>query len=141
MLIKIFGTHVYLHGYLNPIRCSTGGSLFLQLGLFSKPFTRNFTPNQGKSRWWLLIHWFQRIGKSRAAIGVLTGIFIFQKLNPFKPLIWILDRLTIPAAIGGVFIRTGNFFNSEIVGKYTGSNFGVVFENRGEILQDTCSNV
>ena len=77
---------------------------------------------------------FRGLASHGAAIGVLTGIFIFQKLNPFKPLIWILDRLTIPAAIGGVFIRTGNFFNSEIVGKYTGSNFGVVFENRGEIL-------
>jgi hypothetical protein len=31
----------------------------------------------------------------------LTGIFVFQRLNPFKPLIWILDRLTIPVAIGG----------------------------------------
>ena len=53
---------------------------------------------------------FRGLASHGAAIGVLTGIFIFQKLNPFKPLIWILDRLTIPAAIGGVFIRTGNFF-------------------------------
>ena len=82
----------------------------------------------------ILMVWKGGLASHGAAIGVLTGIFIFQKLNPFKPLIWILDRLTIPAAIGGVFIRTGNFFNSEIVGKYTGSNFGVVFENRGEIL-------
>ena len=29
-------------------------------------------------------------------------------------------------------MRIGNFFNSEIVGKYSGSNFGVVFLNRGE---------
>ena len=64
----------------------------------------------------------------------MTGIFLFQRVYKFKPLIWILDRLSIPVAIGGFFVRTGNFFNSEIVGKYTGSNFGVVFENRGEIL-------
>jgi phosphatidylglycerol---prolipoprotein diacylglyceryl transferase len=77
---------------------------------------------------------FRGLASHGAAIGILTGIFVFQRLNPFKPLIWILDRLTIPVAIGGFFVRTGNFFNSEIVGKYTGSNFGVVFENRGEIL-------
>ena len=77
---------------------------------------------------------FRGLASHGAAIGILTGIFVFQSLNPFKPLIWILDRLTIPVAIGGFFVRTGNFFNSEIVGKYTGSNFGVVFQNRGEIL-------
>jgi prolipoprotein diacylglyceryl transferase len=77
---------------------------------------------------------FRGLASHGAAIGILTGIFVFQRLNPFKPLIWILDRLTIPVAIGGFFVRTGNFFNSEIVGKYTGSNFGVVFQNRGEIL-------
>ena len=77
---------------------------------------------------------FRGLASHGAAIGILTGIFVFQRLNPFKPLIWILDRLTIPVTIGGFFVRTGNFFNSEIVGKYTGSNFGVVFENRGEVL-------
>tara|TARA_B100001175_G_C19510840_1_gene643761 strand:+ start:2582 stop:3433 length:852 start_codon:yes stop_codon:yes gene_type:complete len=77
---------------------------------------------------------FRGLASHGAAIGILTGIFIFQYLNPFKPLIWILDRLTIPVAIGGFFVRIGNFFNSEIVGKYTGTNFGVIFENRGEIL-------
>ena len=77
---------------------------------------------------------FRGLASHGAAIGQLTGIFIFQYLNPFKPLIWIFDRLTIPVAIGGFFVRIGNFFNSEIVGKYTGSNFGVIFENRGETL-------
>ena len=77
---------------------------------------------------------FRGLASHGAAIGILTGIFLFQRLNQFKSLIWILDRLTIPVAIGGFFIRTGNFFNSEIVGKYTRSNFGVVFENRGEIM-------
>jgi len=32
------------------------------------------------------------------------------------------------------FIRIGNFFNSEIVGKYSNSEFGVVFLNRGEVM-------
>ena len=31
-------------------------------------------------------------------------------------------------------IRIGNFFNSEIVGNYTNSNYGVIFLNRSENL-------
>ena len=46
----------------------------------------------------------------------------------------LLDRVTIPVAVGASFVRLGNFFNSEIVGKYSNSNFGVVFLNRGENL-------
>ena len=47
-------------------------------------------------------------------------------------MLWILDRITIPVAIGGVFVRLGNFFNSEIVGKPTGSDYGVIFKQLGE---------
>ena len=35
-------------------------------------------------------------------------------------------------ALSGFFIRTGNFFNSEIYGKATESNFGVIFKSNGE---------
>ena len=55
------------------------------------------------------------------------------KKYDYKPLIWILDRLVIPVSIGAAFVRIGNFINSEIVGEYTGNNFGVVFQNRREI--------
>ena len=77
---------------------------------------------------------FRGLASHGATLGILIGIYLYQRVYKFKPLIWILDRLTIPVAIGGFFVRTGNFFNSEIVGKYTGSNFGVVFQNRGEVL-------
>ena len=77
---------------------------------------------------------FRGLASHGATIGIILGIYAYQRTYNFKPLLWILDRLTIPVAIGGFFVRTGNFFNSEIVGKYTGSNFGVVFQNRGETL-------
>lgn len=32
-------------------------------------------------------------------------------------MLWMLDRLVIPAALGACFVRFGNFFNSEINGK------------------------
>tara|TARA_X000001036_G_C20689448_1_gene808882 strand:- start:245 stop:1105 length:861 start_codon:yes stop_codon:yes gene_type:complete len=77
---------------------------------------------------------FRGLASHGASIGIILGLFLFQKKFKIKSFLWLLDRLTIPISLGAFFVRIGNFFNSEIVGKYTGSNFGVVFENRGEIL-------
>ena len=77
---------------------------------------------------------FRGLASHGAAIGILLGIVIYQRFNSYKPLAWILDRLIIPTTLGAGFVRIGNFFNSEIVGNYTGNTFGVVFVNRGEML-------
>ena len=77
---------------------------------------------------------FRGLASHGAAIGILLGIILFQRNYPYKPLAWILDRLIIPTTLGGALVRIGNFFNSEIVGNFTGNNFGVVFVNRGESL-------
>jgi prolipoprotein diacylglyceryltransferase len=50
------------------------------------------------------------------------------------PFLWILDRVVIVVALGGFFIRMGNFFNSEIYGVATSLPWGVVFENNGETI-------
>jgi phosphatidylglycerol:prolipoprotein diacylglycerol transferase len=42
-------------------------------------------------------------------------------------LLWILDRIVIGVASGAIFVRLGNFFNSEIIGKETSSSFGIKF--------------
>ena len=77
---------------------------------------------------------FRGLASHGAAIGIFIGLLLFKRKYNFKSLLWIFDRLTIPIAIGGAFVRIGNFFNSEILGKYTDSNWGVIFENRGETL-------
>ena len=77
---------------------------------------------------------FRGLASHGAAIGMTIGLYIFKRKYNFKSLLWIFDRLTIPTAIGGAFVRIGNFFNSEILGKYTGNDWGVIFENRGESL-------
>ena len=77
---------------------------------------------------------FRGLASHGAAIGILTGIILYQKIYKEKTLLWILDRLIIPTTLGAGFVRIGNFFNSEIVGKYTGNNFGVIFVNRGDTL-------
>lgn len=77
---------------------------------------------------------YRGLASHGAVLGILAGIGLFQRQYKFRSWNWILDRLTMPATIGGAFVRLGNFYNSEIVGKFTNSSFGVVFQNNGERL-------
>lgn len=70
---------------------------------------------------------FQGLASHGGAIGVLIAIILgCKKIN--LNLLWFLDRVAIAVPITGAFIRFGNFMNSEIIGKPTNSNYGIVFE-------------
>lgn len=77
---------------------------------------------------------FAGLASHGGAIGVIFAMYLHRKKHQYKSLLWILDRIVTPVAIGGAFVRLGNFFNSEIVGKYTNSDFGIVFQGRGDVL-------
>lgn len=77
---------------------------------------------------------FRGLASHGAAIGILTALYFYIRKYKYASLLWLLDRISITVALGGIFIRIGNFFNSEIVGKYTGSSFGVIFQNNGDKL-------
>ncbi|WP_338407171.1 prolipoprotein diacylglyceryl transferase [uncultured Flavobacterium sp.] len=70
---------------------------------------------------------YQGLASHGAAISIIIAMYYFSKNILKKPLIWILDRIVIPVSAGAIFVRFGNFFNSEIVGKETTSSFGVRF--------------
>ena len=76
---------------------------------------------------------YRGLASHGATIGIITSMFIYKHKFKYDSVLWIFDRIVIPISIGGMFVRIGNFFNSEIVGNYTGSNFGIIFSNRGEI--------
>lgn len=67
-----------------------------------------------------------------AAVGIITAMYFYSKNVLKKPLLFILDRITIPVAAAGVFIRLGNLMNSEIIGKPTNSDYGFIFRQLGE---------
>ncbi len=69
-----------------------------------------------------------------AAIAIPIAMYFYAKKHLNKPWLFILDRLGIMVALAGFFIRFGNFFNSEIYGKPTGSSFGVIFKLAGETV-------
>lgn len=70
---------------------------------------------------------FQGLASHGAAIAIILSMYFFSKKVMQKPLLWVLDRVVIPVASGAVFVRIGNFFNSEIVGNTTTHPFGVRF--------------
>ena len=76
---------------------------------------------------------FRGLASHGATIGIISAMFLYKYKFKFDSVLWIFDRIVIPISIGGMFVRIGNFFNSEIVGNYTGNNYGIIFGNRGEI--------
>jgi prolipoprotein diacylglyceryl transferase len=86
--------------------------------------------------------WKGGLASHGAAIGILTSVYLYSnylvKIN-FREFIfrkrkregqgflYVMDRIVIVAALGGAFIRFGNFVNSEIIGMPTGTGRGVVF--------------
>jgi len=72
--------------------------------------------------------WKGGLASHGAGIGLFIALYLFTRRYPTHSYLWLLDRLTLPAALGGAFIRLGNFFNSEILGKPTGADWGIIFE-------------
>jgi phosphatidylglycerol---prolipoprotein diacylglyceryl transferase len=70
---------------------------------------------------------FQGLASHGAAIGVIIAMYFFKTKIMKRSYLWILDRVVIPVASGAIFVRLGNFFNSEIVGEPTNSAFGIKF--------------
>ena len=75
---------------------------------------------------------FQGLASHGAAIAILIAMYYYSKKVLKKPMLWILDRVVLGVAFGAGFVRIGNFFNSEIIGKPTGTDSGVIFAQLGE---------
>jgi phosphatidylglycerol:prolipoprotein diacylglycerol transferase len=68
-----------------------------------------------------------------AAVGILIGLWIFVKRTKNMSFMWILDRLATVIPLAGSFIRLGNFFNSEILGKPSDLPWAVIFGSVDQI--------
>ncbi|MBP0904389.1 prolipoprotein diacylglyceryl transferase [Mariniflexile gromovii] len=102
-----------------------GHVLFYQSELISEDFFSIFLPFKFKGGFEFT--GFQGLASHGAAIGIIIGMYLYRKKYNYKSLLWILDRVVISVASGAIFIRIGNFINSEIIGKITDSSFGVRF--------------
>ncbi|MCB9202604.1 MAG: prolipoprotein diacylglyceryl transferase [Flavobacteriales bacterium] len=74
---------------------------------------------------------FAGLASHGAAVLIVICIFILKyKFFREKPTLWLFDRISLTIALAGFFIRLGNFFNSEIVGKPSDSDFAVLFKQQ-----------
>lgn len=70
---------------------------------------------------------FQGLASHGGTIGVLIAIGIYCKKYKTN-FLSVLDRIALVSPIVAAFIRFGNFMNSEIYGKPTNGNWGVIFQ-------------
>jgi phosphatidylglycerol---prolipoprotein diacylglyceryl transferase len=71
--------------------------------------------------------WHGGLASHGAVIGILIAVYVYSRKHKDQPCLWVLSRMTLACALGGAFIRLGNFFNSEIVGKPTDFFSAVIF--------------
>lgn len=109
-----------------------GHVIFYQPDLITDDFFSIFLPFKFKGGFEFT--GFQGLASHGAAIAMIISMYLYNKKVLKKTVLWILDRVVIPVALGAVFVRIGNFINSEIIGKETGSDFGVVFAQLGETV-------
>jgi prolipoprotein diacylglyceryl transferase len=87
---------------------------------------------------------FRGLASHGAAIAIIITMYFYAKNIVHKPILWVLDRVVIPVACGAIFVRIGNFFNSEIVGKETQSSLGIKFVrdyySPNQVVNDTKIN-
>lgn len=106
-----------------------GHVFFYQPELINDDFFSIFLPFKFKGG--IEFTGFQGLASHGAALGMIISMYLFNKKIIKKSLLWVLDRVVVPVSLGAVFVRLGNFINSEIIGKVTESSFGIRF------IQDT----
>lgn len=78
--------------------------------------------------WRIFYVWEGGLASHGGVLGAIVAIFFYFYLKKKeKDLPLFLDLITAPAAIAGGFIRIGNFFNQEILGKPSSLPWSVGF--------------
>ncbi len=137
LMTKIFKIDNVNQKYLEPLFTWTligtilgarmGHVIFYQPELFKEDFWSVFLPISTKNGF--KFTGFSGLASHGATIALIftTLYYSFKiiKKNPF----WVYDRLGIVVSLGGAFVRLGNFFNSEIIGKQVDPNspFALLF--------------
>jgi phosphatidylglycerol:prolipoprotein diacylglycerol transferase len=92
-----------------------GHCLFYEFDYYSQNPLEILLPFSKRSGSWEFTG-FAGLASHGGAIGILTALYLYAKKTKTN-FVWIADRLVLVVPIAGAFIRIGNFFNSEIIGK------------------------
>jgi phosphatidylglycerol---prolipoprotein diacylglyceryl transferase len=80
--------------------------------------------------------WEGGLASHGGVLGNIIAVYIYSRTHKNQPFIWLADRIIIPTALVACFIRLGNLFNSEILGKPTDLPWGIHFSlvDRAEVI-------
>lgn len=70
---------------------------------------------------------FQGLASHGGLTGIVIAIILYVRKTKTN-ILWIMDRVALGSGLMAASIRIGNFMNSEVYGKPTNGNWGVVFE-------------
>ncbi len=74
----------------------------------------------------ILMIWRGGLASHGGGIGILLALWLFVRRYKFS-FLWLIDRISVVAALAGTFIRLGNLMNSEIYGRPTSLPWGFRF--------------
>ena len=103
-----------------------GHTLFYEFGYYKNHLLEIILPfsiTNGKFQ----LTGYQGLASHGAAIGITVAV-IWYCWKFKQSFLWIMDRLVIVVALSAFFIRIGNLFNSEIIGKPTNVKWAFIFE-------------
>ena len=72
--------------------------------------------------------WQGGLASHGAAAGILIAIWMYVRSTKGISFFWVTDHVSIVIPLAAIFVRLGNFFNSEILGLPSELPWAVVFE-------------
>ncbi len=77
--------------------------------------------------------WHGGLASHGGAIGIIIMLWFWSKKYSKKNILWAMDKVAVPTALAGAFIRTGNLINSEIYGTATNLPWAFTFVREDQI--------
>lgn len=103
-----------------------GHTLFYEFGYYKNHLLEIILPfsiTNGKFE----LTGYQGLASHGAAVGIIIAVILYCWKYK-QSFLWIMDRLVIVVALSAFFVRIGNLFNSEIIGKPTNVAWAFIFE-------------
>jgi phosphatidylglycerol:prolipoprotein diacylglycerol transferase len=77
--------------------------------------------------------WKGGLASHGAAAGILLAILLFVRATPGVSFYWVTDRVSVVIPLAAIFVRLGNFMNSEILGLPASVPWAVIFARVDDI--------
>lgn len=109
-----------------------GHCLLYEPGYFLSHPIEMLLPIKQTDEGWKLVG-YAGLASHGGTLGIILALWLYvrrTKLNILR----VVDNIAIATPITACCIRLGNLMNSEIVGKYTGTDWGFVFANNWDAV-------